>query len=346
MSKDRRKIGFLTGSLDFTEETTEFINLQLSEVEPDPNNFQKDNLLSEEDVERFAYDEILPVGHIITPITVRQLPNKRYMIISGERRWRAYRLLLEREKDEKWATIPAYILQVDDEIDHDIFGIIANYSQRNYSEYEKAMQAAKLLELYKKKGISVPESIKEVANNLNLSQSQIYRYTQFSDNVSEKLKEVVKDNKIGMTTAISLSKTDEETQQSILELVNSGIKLTKNDIDKFLTILQSENEPIDEIVEDTIKNNDDNIDDKIIDNSSDIPNNNNNISETQNPPEKVITVKDSEKLISKQLKVILKQAEKLTNLINELKNQNIPIDGDAKNKLKEYKILIMTHLNY
>jgi ParB family chromosome partitioning protein len=346
MSKDRRKIGFLTGSLDFTEETTEFINLQLSEVEPDPNNFQKDNLLSEEDVERFAYDEILPVGHIITPITVRQLPNKRYMIISGERRWRAYKLLLEREKDEKWATIPAYILQVDDEIDHDIFGIIANYSQRNYSEYEKAMQAAKLLELYKKKGISVPESIKEVANNLNLSQSQIYRYTQFSDNVSEKLKEVVKDNKIGMTTAISLSKTDEETQQSILELVNSGIKLTKNDIDKFLTILQSENEPIDEIVEDTIKNNDDNIDDKIIDNSSDIPNNNNNISETQNPPEKVITVKDSEKLISKQLKVILKQAEKLTNLINELKNQNIPIDGDAKNKLKEYKILIMTHLNY
>ncbi len=346
MSKDRRKIGFLTGSLDFTEETTEFINLQLSEIEPDPNNFQKDNLLSEEDVERFAYDEILPVGHIITPITVRQLPNKRYMIISGERRWRAYKLLLEREKDEKWATIPAYILQVDDEIDHDIFGIIANYSQRNYSEYEKAMQAAKLLELYKKKGISVPESIKEVANNLNLSQSQIYRYTQFSDNVSEKLKEVVKDNKIGMTTAISLSKTDEETQQSILELVNSGIKLTKNDIDKFLTILQSENEPIDEIVEDTIKNNDDNIDDKIIDNSSDIPNNNNNISETQNPPEKVITVKDSEKLISKQLKVILKQAEKLTNLINELKNQNIPIDGDAKNKLKEYKILIMTHLNY
>lgn len=346
MSKDRRKIGFLTGSLDFTEETTEFINLQLSEIEPDPNNFQKDNLLSERDIERFAYDEILPVGHIITPITVRQLPNKKYMLISGERRWRAYKLLLEREKDEKWATIPAYILQVDDEIDRDIFGIIANYSQRNYSEYEKAMQAAKLLELYKKKGISVPESIKEVANNLNLSQSQIYRYTQFSDNVSEELKEVVKDNKIGMTTAISLSKTDGETQQSILELVNSGIKLTKNDIDKFLTFLQSDKEPIDDTVEVTTKNNEDNIDDKIINSSSDIPNNNNNTSETQNPPEKVITIKDSEKLISKQLKVILKQAEKLTNLINELKSQNVPIDGDAKNKLKEYKILIMTHLNY
>lgn len=208
------------------------------------------------------------------------------------------------------------------------------------------MQAAKLLELYKKKGISVPESIKEVANNLNLSQSQIYRYTQFSDNVSEELKEVVKDNKIGMTTAISLSKTDGETQQSILELVNSGIKLTKNDIDKFLTFLQSDKEPIDDTVEVTTKNNEDNIDDKIINSSSDIPNNNNNTSETQNPPEKVITIKDSEKLISKQLKVILKQAEKLTNLINELKSQNVPIDGDAKNKLKEYKILIMTHLNY
>ena len=137
MSKSNRKIGLLTGSLDFTEETTEFINLQLSEIEPDPNNFQKDNLLSERDIERFAYDEILPIGHIITPITVRQMPNKKYMLISGERRWRAYNLLFKKENDEKWATIPAYILKVEDEIDHAILNN-RQYSQRNYSEYDKA----------------------------------------------------------------------------------------------------------------------------------------------------------------------------------------------------------------
>ena len=62
----------------------------------------------------------------------------------------AYKLLLEREKDEKWATIPAYILQVD--VKSTV--IFWNNSQLFITKLlriRKAMQAAKLLELYKRK---------------------------------------------------------------------------------------------------------------------------------------------------------------------------------------------------
>ena len=87
-----------------TEGTSNLSEIAIKLIVPNPNQPRRE--FDEEAMNELA-NSIREVG-IITPITLRQMPDGNYQIIAGERRWRASQLA-------GLTSIPAYIRTVEDE---------------------------------------------------------------------------------------------------------------------------------------------------------------------------------------------------------------------------------------
>lgn len=112
---------------------TQTAELKLADIIPDPNQPRKhfdENALEE------LSDSIRTYG-VIQPITVRK-EGDRYMIISGERRWRAATLA-------GLQTIPAYTREADSEEVH-AMALVENIQREDLNAIEVAMGMQRLIE--------------------------------------------------------------------------------------------------------------------------------------------------------------------------------------------------------
>ena len=102
---------------------------------------------------------------ILQPITVRELPHEKYMIIAGERRYRASQSL-----GLKW--IPAYSVQIDEDSEMMEYALIENIQRVNLNPIEEAEGYAILRGKYhfsqKEIGEKVAKSRSEIANKMRL----------------------------------------------------------------------------------------------------------------------------------------------------------------------------------
>jgi ParB family chromosome partitioning protein len=87
-----------------TEGTSNLSEIPINLIDPNPNQPRRE--FDEEAMIELA-NSIREIG-IITPITLRQMPNGKYQIIAGERRWRA-------SQQAGLKSLPAYIRTVEDE---------------------------------------------------------------------------------------------------------------------------------------------------------------------------------------------------------------------------------------
>ena len=92
-----------TGNIQ-TEGSSNLNEIPINLIEPNPNQPRRE--FDKEAMNELA-TSIREVG-IITPITLRQMPEGKYQIIAGERRWRASQIA-------GLTALPAYIRTVDDE---------------------------------------------------------------------------------------------------------------------------------------------------------------------------------------------------------------------------------------
>ena len=112
---------------------TEMAEISVSAIFPNPT--QPRTEFDEEALEELA-DSIRTLG-VIQPITVKRTDDGRYLIISGERRWRAARKAgLE--------SLPAYIREVDDENLH-AMALVENIQREDLNAIEIALAYEHLL---------------------------------------------------------------------------------------------------------------------------------------------------------------------------------------------------------
>ena len=113
---------------------TEMAEVALSAIEPHP--LQPRTMFDDEALQELSAS-IAQLG-VIQPITLKPNGNGKYIIISGERRWRASQLAgLE--------TIPAYIREVDDENLH-AMALVENIQRENLNAIESALGMKRLIE--------------------------------------------------------------------------------------------------------------------------------------------------------------------------------------------------------
>jgi len=148
------------------------VSLKVSDIEPDPEQPRKD---FREDVLKELAESIKEQG-LKTPISVRAHPNKRfggpsYMIIAGERRWRAHQLAEIQMIDA--------ILEEGSAVDPDaIFAhqLIENIQREDLNPVEKAEFVAQRIEYHREKGIERPNEA--VAKELGKSPSWVSKTIQ------------------------------------------------------------------------------------------------------------------------------------------------------------------------
>lgn len=143
-----------------TEGSSTISEIPLSQIERNPNQPRRD--FDEETLQELAAS-ITEIG-IIQPITLHQISTDRYMIIAGERRWRASQLAgLE--------TIPAYIRTLDD-ASIMTMALVENIQREDLNDIEVALAYQQMMEkenmTQEKVAKSVGKSRTAITNTLRL----------------------------------------------------------------------------------------------------------------------------------------------------------------------------------
>ena len=123
-----------TSPIQQSKPMAEMAEIAISAIEPNP--LQPRTTFNDEALEELSAS-IAQLG-VIQPITLKHNGKDRYIIISGERRWRAAKMAgLE--------SIPAYIREVDDENLH-AMALVENIQRENLNAIEIALGMKRLVE--------------------------------------------------------------------------------------------------------------------------------------------------------------------------------------------------------
>ena len=152
---------------------TEMAEISVSAIFPNPT--QPRTEFDEEALEELA-DSIRTLG-VIQPITVKRTDDGRYLIISGERRWRA-----AQRADLK--TLPAYIREVDDENLH-AMALVENIQRQDLNAIEIALGMQRLIDECN----LTQDALSEKVGKKRSSVSNYLRLLKLPDEVQLALKE-------------------------------------------------------------------------------------------------------------------------------------------------------------
>ncbi|GAB4417204.1 MAG: ParB/RepB/Spo0J family partition protein [Bacteroidia bacterium] len=138
MSKITRKSGLGRGlnSILPTDVSTEVQTAEIPLHQIEPNPYQPREHFDEEALEELAAS--IRQHGIIQPLTVRKLEDRKYQLISGERRLRAARMANLKE-------VPAYVREADDEQMLEM-GLIENIQREDLNPIEIAISYHRMIE--------------------------------------------------------------------------------------------------------------------------------------------------------------------------------------------------------
>ena len=158
-----------TKQTDLTFSENEVRNIPLGDIEPDDSQPRKD-------FREIELAESITVSGQIHPILVTTGKDGKYQIVDGERRWRAFNLLVEQAKDtpeladKDFSTIKALYVEKDSQL----LGIIGNIARNEYSAIETADACASLKKLLGKDGEEAKPG--EIGKYLGKSRPLISQY--------------------------------------------------------------------------------------------------------------------------------------------------------------------------
>ncbi|MCS6831246.1 MAG: ParB/RepB/Spo0J family partition protein [Armatimonadota bacterium] len=159
---NRRGLGKgLSALISAGEETSEgILEIPLSAIVPNPE--QPRRQLDHESIEELAAS--IREHGVLQPIIVQQLPDARYQLIAGERRWRAARVA-------GLTTIPAIVRQTSDEERLEL-ALVENVQREDINAVDEAMAYRTLIERFgmtqEEVARKVGKSRTAVANTLRL----------------------------------------------------------------------------------------------------------------------------------------------------------------------------------
>ena len=192
----------------------EILNIPIEKIEP-----SKVNQYGVRDIEELAAS-IEEMGLLHNLVVKAANDEGLYEIISGERRYKACKLLLE-NGNEQFKYLPCKVEKTASDAMTEFKLIHANATARILTDWEKIYQAGRINEiLYKLKeeGYEFTGRMRTlVAEILDVSDAQAGRMIKIDKDLTEKMKEEIKAGNIGITTAYEISTLTENEQTEALE---------------------------------------------------------------------------------------------------------------------------------
>lgn len=225
---DLSRIKAVTAGKTKTSGISPFSELELSKVYPNPDQPRKQF----DDIEELA--GTIKEHGLLQPITVVKKDNG-YMIISGERRYKAH---LHNEAK----TIKAHIVNVTDEAVEELT-LIENIQRNDLTDFETAKHIVKLWESgrYEKKS--------DLAKKIGKSESYIskaFSCLKLDNEILEDIEANKKDISIGVMDEIARVK-DKTVQKEVYEKYSSG-EITRDEIKEFKEPKKTIKEKVEDII--------------------------------------------------------------------------------------------------
>lgn len=217
-----------TQEMDLPEQKTVYRN-------PEDLIPSKDNFYSTEDTENLK-QSIKALG-ILQPLLIEERDGKDY-ILAGHSRRKCCLELIEEGMD-RFRKIPCVYkpkielstASEEDEIIRKII-IIQSNTYREKSDWEKMTEALQMEELVKelREKTDLEGKTREIVSDLiGVSSTQIGRYHSISNNLSERLADAFRQNKLNISTAAELAGLNEKYQTKACELLENAGQLALND---------------------------------------------------------------------------------------------------------------------
>lgn len=234
---------------------TEYIKFE----DLDPSELNKD--LSKNGIEELA-EQIYHDG-LDQPLVVTQKKDGRYEVLGGGRRLLAIKLLIDSGRYDESNLVECKIKYLDEsnlpltDTDKRIFTWLTTNQYREKTDSDKYIEALRwkdIITKLRKKKINIlvsgyDEEGNAIENNLegkktrqiiaeqtNMSESQVSKIETIDINGTDKLREALKNDKINIATATTVSKMDAAEQDEFLDEVLSDpehTSITSKDIDKY-----------------------------------------------------------------------------------------------------------------
>lgn len=197
-----RGLGAILEAENYIDELPAVSRMEELEVESiRPNPKQPRTEFDDDALEELA-DSISTLG-LIQPITVRREPDGKYIIISGERRWRASKLAGRK-------TIPAYIRDADDKELHEM-ALVENIQRQDLNAMEIAISLQRLID---ECGVTQ----ETVAQRVGKKRSTVANYLRLMQMCPE-VQAALKAGQITMGHAKAIAGAPEELQPSLVKKI-------------------------------------------------------------------------------------------------------------------------------
>lgn len=189
----------------------ELIDIELKDlVEYHSHTFK---VLDNEDMDRLV-ESIRDFGMLL-PILVREIPGRKYEVLSGHRRrFAAEKLGLE--------YVTCKVLDVSDDM-ADIVMTDTNLAREKILPSEKAHTYKVRLDAVKRLGKTITGEIKDLAEKGTDTVSAIQDYIKLCD-LNDELLELVDEEKMSVAAGVSLSTLNKKHQGIVSELISAGVE--------------------------------------------------------------------------------------------------------------------------
>lgn len=203
------------------------LDIPYEDIIPNPKNRKADK-----NIEELA-ESILTFGLIHYP-RVKDNGDGKYVLTSGERRWRAIGLI-RKTHPELFRTVPCTFGDAAaDELDEEARLIIANRDTVDPTPEEDRMNIQRLAEIYeakKARGDEMPAGlVTTIANELQMTPRQIQKFVAINQKLIPELQDVFDEQGININDASKIAQLDEIYQKDILELFQQKKSISSGDI--------------------------------------------------------------------------------------------------------------------
>ncbi len=172
-----------------------------------PGKFQPRRIFDQDKLEELA-DSISAAGRLTNPVTVRPVEDGYYELITGERRWRAHKIL-------GWVTIRAHVRELSDHAAQ-ILALTDNTDAEPLTSYEEARALKDLLDN------NVATSNNDLARKTGRAKATISRQMAFFLLPAQVIA-MLDDNPrlVSQRTAVELAQYSEKHPQVVIEAVET-----------------------------------------------------------------------------------------------------------------------------
>ena len=226
MSKKKFNFGQVLNEISQRDKFISFTK----EIDINQINVNEKNFYGAREIEELA--ESIKMCGLLHNIVVNELPNGRYLLISGERRYKAYYSLYQENKNE-YNKIPCKILNIEDE-DLKQWYLMEGNKQRTKNDFEQMEEIKQRQEYYEKlkaKGYKFGKKTRTlIAEDMGLSETQVQRFKTAEKNLSPQIKGSIKEKDFNLAEIKKVSEQPKEEQHhKINEIVQQkqSIKISK-----------------------------------------------------------------------------------------------------------------------